>query len=179
MGWPKGDDGFTYKQRLFVHYFLGDAHGNATEAARMAGYSNPEIGRQMLRNITIRAAIERKVTGAAMAADEVLARLSEHASADMGDLDGLLKFDGEGKLKLDLKGAKKRGKSRLIKKLRPTRDGIAVELVDSQAALVQLGRYHGLFIDRTEVSQAARRDVETLREHLKDDGDDDGPVEGG
>lgn len=39
MAWR---DGLTRKQRLFVEYYVGEAKGNATEAARLAGYSSPE-----------------------------------------------------------------------------------------------------------------------------------------
>lgn len=39
MAW---DDGLTRKQKLFVEYYVGEAKGNATEAARLAGYSSPE-----------------------------------------------------------------------------------------------------------------------------------------
>jgi len=33
----------TYKQKLFVEHYLGEANGNATDAARRAGYSEHEV----------------------------------------------------------------------------------------------------------------------------------------
>lgn len=49
----------TEKRRRFVDFFLGEAAGNATEAARLAGYKTPHPeGSQLLQNPTIREAIE-------------------------------------------------------------------------------------------------------------------------
>jgi hypothetical protein len=144
---PKTDpiESLTVKQRLFVSYYLGAANGNATEAARMAGYSNAEIGRQLLRNITIRSAIEAKLAGPAMAADEVLARLSDMASADMADFTD---EDPDGGFRLNLTKARRAGRLHLVKALRPTQFGIGVVLHDAQAALEKLGKYHALWQDR-------------------------------
>ena len=51
----------TYKQRLFVSAYLGEANGNATEAARIAGYADPGIrGHELVKNSKIRAAIDAK-----------------------------------------------------------------------------------------------------------------------
>jgi len=40
---PKDSDKLTLKQQLFVEAYLGEAKGNATEAARIAGYKGNEI----------------------------------------------------------------------------------------------------------------------------------------
>lgn len=75
----------TYKMRLFVSAYLGQAHGNATEAARVAGYHHPsQLGHQLLQKTSIQAAIDRRVESAAMSADEVLARMGEQAQSDLG-----------------------------------------------------------------------------------------------
>jgi hypothetical protein len=139
---PPGIERLTFKQRLFVSFYLGKANGNALEAARMAGYASPHPeGARLLQNATIRAAIDAKLEGPALAADEILARLSEVASTDMDDFVRITARGGT----LDLKRAQERGKTHLIKSLRPTKYGLAIELHDSQAALEKLGRYHGLF----------------------------------
>jgi hypothetical protein len=168
----EGDDlpPLTYRQRLFVHYYLGAANGNGTEAARMAGYAEPAVqASENIRKPNIAAAIATKVASAAMTADEVLARLSDMAAADVADLDGLLTCDRDtGHLKLDLEGAKRKGVSRLIKKIKSTKYGVEVELHDAQAALEKLGRYHNLFRDHSEppALDRARRDAETIRDTL-------------
>lgn len=137
----------TYKQQLFVSFYLGEAEGNASEAARMAGYALPDkSGSRLVGKSRIRAAIDAKLDEVALTSNEILARLSGHATADIGDF---LKFSG-GSYILDLDKARKRGKLHLIKKLRPTKFGTAIELHDSQAALVHLGKYRGLFKDQPE-----------------------------
>lgn len=136
----------TYKQQLFVYFYLGEANGNAVEAARRAGYAWPEkVGDQLLGKTRIRAAIDAKLDEAALSTNEILARLSGHATADIGDF---LKFEAGGAYTLDLDKARKRGKLHLIKKLRPTKFGMAIELHDPQTALVHLGKYRGLFTEK-------------------------------
>lgn len=50
----------TRRQALFVAAYLGQANGNATEAARIAGYRHPHVqGTQNLAVPSIRAAVER------------------------------------------------------------------------------------------------------------------------
>jgi phage terminase small subunit len=56
-------DGLTEKQRRFVEAYVGTAQGNATVAARMAGYSGDDatlapIGSKLTRNDKVAAAIE-------------------------------------------------------------------------------------------------------------------------
>ncbi len=64
-GGPKDEHGLTLKQRRFVDAYMGEANGNATEAARMAGYSqsSPAVtqhaGHEVLRNPNVRSEIER------------------------------------------------------------------------------------------------------------------------
>jgi hypothetical protein len=138
-----GTEGLTFKQRQFVSYFLGEAKGNATEAARMVGYVEPNVqGPRLLVNVRIRAAIDAQLEETALSADEILARLSEVASVDMADF---MTIDRQGAARLDLAKAQARGKTHLIKSLRPTKFGLAIELHDSQAAVERLGRYRRLF----------------------------------
>lgn len=131
-----------------------------------------------------------------MPADEVLARISDHARGDMADF---LRVDEEevtltwslvsvpvdenGKpdlggvardlasqenvkptdrilttaivkrsvARLDMLAAGEAGKLHLVKKYALDKDGkVSIELYDAQAALVQIGKAHGLFADRTE-----------------------------
>jgi hypothetical protein len=56
----------TEKQRRFVEAYMGEAAGNATEAARLAGYKGnahtlANVGAENLRKPEITAAVERRV----------------------------------------------------------------------------------------------------------------------
>lgn len=141
----------TYRQRLFVEAYLGKANGNATEAARQAGYAWPDRqGTQQLAKSSVRAAISLRAAEAGMDANEVLGRLSDLARADMSDF---LKVDKDGGYKIDLNKAKRRNKLSLIKKLTPTKFGLGIELHDPMAALDRMAKYHGL-MDRIDLSHA-------------------------
>lgn len=142
---PSGTDGLTDKQRVFVEEYL--TCWNASEAARRAGYSErtaQQMGSENLLKPVIRQAIDQRLAEKRMSADEVLARLSAQAGADMNDF---LSQRGRG-VTLDLVKAKAAGKLHLIKKYSKTKQGASIELHDAQAALVQIGRYHKLFTDK-------------------------------
>jgi phage terminase small subunit len=154
-------DGLTAKQRAFADHWV-KCH-NATEAARVAGYAGTDetlgqVGYENLRKPEIVDYINQLMP-AVMPAGEVLQRLSKHGRADLADV---VENDGS----IDLKAAKQRGVSDLVKKLKVTRTRTTnpetgeiteeirqdVELHDAQAALVHLGRFHKLFVDRVETT---------------------------
>lgn len=149
----------NFRQQAFVNAYLGEAMGNATEAAKLAGYSAVkrstlgEMGSQLLKNLKVRAHIDARVDELAMTAEEVLGRLAEQARGDMGQF-----VEGElyGKPKIVMKKIEGEANTRLIKRLTVTEMGgaqsVQVELYDAQAALVQLGKYHKLFTDKTELT---------------------------
>lgn len=148
-------EGLTSKQRLFIEEYL--TCWNATEAARRAGYANPnKRGPENVVKSGIREEIRRRLAEKAMPADEVLARLSIQASADVRDLVEFAEHDSEdGKIKAgEMVGLRltRDAPLHLIKSLTPTRYGLKVELHDQQAALVLLARHHGLLVDRQELS---------------------------
>lgn len=70
----------------------------------------------------------------------------------MGSLEEFVAFDPNeadgGRYTLDLRTAKRKGKFHLLKKLKPGRNGIEIEIHDPLAALEKLARYHGLLKDR-------------------------------
>ena len=56
-------DSITERERRFVEHYMGDAAGNATQAARLAGYSKKTARKQGSRLLTkghIRAAIDAR-----------------------------------------------------------------------------------------------------------------------
>lgn len=63
---PSAEPALTEKQRRFVEAFMGQAAGNATEAARLAGYDGDDdslraIASQNLTKLNIREAIESRI----------------------------------------------------------------------------------------------------------------------
>jgi len=139
------------KQRVFVEEYL--SCWNASEAARRAGYlGRPNtVGPRLLANVGIQATIKARIAEKAMSADEVLLRLAEHGRSDIGEM----MTEGGA---LDLAKAKAIGKTRLIKAVTESDKGLRIEMYDAQAALVQLGRAHGLFTDRVESTVKAEVD---------------------
>ena len=132
----------TFRQRLFVEAYIGAANGNATEAARIAGYRWPnKVAERLVGKSGIQARIRQRVASAAMPANEILARLSDQASADIGEF---LDIDESGGWRLNLRKSGRR--THLIKRIKRTRDGADIEIRDSLPALVKLGEYHGLGI---------------------------------
>lgn len=65
------DSGLTEKQRRFVEAYMGVAAGNATEAARVAGYDGDDVtlasvGYENLRKPQIRAAVDERIDNDAL-----------------------------------------------------------------------------------------------------------------
>ena len=120
----------TTKQEAFVAAYLGAAHGNATEAARMAGYKTPgQEGHRLLKNAEISARVQEQVKRAAASADDVLAELADIALAPWTEFVEVLSRDREG---------------------RPQK--IKMDLTNKVKALELLGKYHSLFVERQEVN---------------------------
>jgi phage terminase small subunit len=74
----------TAKQQLFCEFYIGAANGNATEAARLAGYKGSDetlraIGSQNLTKLNISEFCQERVNEVALSADKVLSELSEIA----------------------------------------------------------------------------------------------------
>lgn len=87
-----------------------------------------------------------------MAADEVLSRLADQGR---GTIEDFISFN-EGPyptFTLDLDKARERGRLHLVKKLKYNSEGHPeIELYDAQAALVQIGKFHKLFVDQVQHS---------------------------
>jgi phage terminase small subunit len=152
------------KHEQFVNEYL--ACMNATEAYRRVYPASSDVSARanatrLIANDSVRDAIDQRLAENTMRANEVLSRLTEHASGDMGDF---WTISADGEPALDLNTAKANGKLRLIKKLKvkTTRRMVAdieevttdvdFELYDAQSALKELGRYHKIFTDKTEIS---------------------------
>lgn len=148
--------GLTRKQRAFIEHYL--ANWNAAEAARKAGYSEKaakQAGYKLMQREDVQAAISARISELTMTADEVLIRLGDIAR---GSIAGFLTDEG----RIDIASGLQAGQIHLVKRLKrtPTEYGEAVdlELYDRQAALVQIGRYHKLWVDSVHVDW--RRELE-------------------
>lgn len=81
----------TLKQEMFVNAYLGEAKGNATEAARIAGYKGNDVtlgqvGAENLKKPQIAELIENRTSEAAMSAAEVLQKLSGIANRESSEV---------------------------------------------------------------------------------------------
>jgi phage terminase small subunit len=159
------------RQTVFVAEYLKDF--NATQAAIRAGYSAKtaySIGQRLLKDVETDASIKAAISERIMGKDEVLTRLADIARGDVADLMALstggFSFvlesrDNEtGELKAN-------PKTKLIKKIRQKvttylaknesgedREVVEteIELYPADNALGLLAKYHGLLIDRTDIT---------------------------
>jgi len=136
-------------QKDWTLYYLADPRRNATEAARKAGYKNPEqSGWENRHNPKIQEYIREHFLDRHMMAEEVTARISEIASAPYA---AYLKLDPETReLAVDLERLLADGLGHLIKGINYVRTGQdtavqVVEFFDAYKAQVDMGRIHGLF----------------------------------
>lgn len=157
----------TFKQRLFVHYYLNEAKGNASQAAQMAGYKHPgTVAEQIRRQPHIEAAIQRGVL-AIIGKEEVLEIIAQQARADLSRFEECFdeeKVEGVGTRRL-LNWAKVRERKLgyLVKSSTPGKYGDKIELYDAQRAAELLGKFHRLFADRVE-ERYRGIDLESLSE---------------
>lgn len=123
-------DELTVKEKRFVDAYLTDAKGNATEAARMAGYKDERhAGYELRQKPHIRARIDEILLAESLSAAEVIHELTAVAKAPTThfmQVTGVDKETGEMQVRQDY--------SSKIKSL---------EL---------LGKHHGLFTDKVEHS---------------------------
>ena len=138
---------FTVKQTAFIGWYCKLL--NATRAAEKAGYAGnghtlEQQGYQLLRNIEIRAAIDRLLEESIPSPKAVLSRIGSRAVADLGAY-----YDSEGTL--DLAALKRDSLSHLVKGANVGRDGVSWALVDPQTATKTLARYHKLLGADTQV----------------------------
>jgi hypothetical protein len=132
----------SWRMRLYVHYYLTDSQGDGPDAARRAGYPFPAVASsRLLKNDSVAAAIAAR-TEAALSSDEILGRLADMASYDIGDC-----LDPETGL-VDVKKLIACKKTHLIQAIEPTANGVKVKLASQRDALELLGKFRKLFIER-------------------------------
>lgn len=158
----------TPKQKTFVAEYFACGM-NASAAARKAGYKKRQSAAENMSNPVIRAEIDKLFRETTISAHEVLARLSDHARADIVDVIGA---DGL----INLKKARARGKTNLIKSVTHTTTSfkgvetvtVKVELHDAQKALQLLGKYHKLFVERVQVDDWRSQAIQDIKAGVLD-----------
>ncbi len=143
----------TGKQRAFFEAYITDPSRNATHAAQVAGYANPDkAGPRAARSTKILAAIEEVLHQQTMSRNEVLARLSSQAAAEYAPF---IADDGT----IDLLGLRQAGKMHLIKGIRRVDGEAEVTFTDSQTALIWMGKHYATFTDRHEEHNPAHDEI--------------------
>jgi len=139
----------NYRLRLFVVAYLGESSRSAVDAARRAGYSHPEKqGPRLAEKRQVKAAIDAGEATAAMPADEVLARATDVASADMRHF---VAVDDRGGCRVDMKRVCRLGLAHVIRRVRTSKDGtVDIELEPKAPALVKLGEHYKLWKGEAE-----------------------------
>jgi phage terminase small subunit len=143
----------TARRLAFVREYTKDWNG--TQAAIRAGYSPRVANRQAyvtLRDPLVAGEIQkraRKLSVAAdVTADRVLRELARIAFADTTHViritRGRIEVVDTDQLTTDERAA--------IAEIRDTENGIGIKFHDKTKALELLGKYHGLFVDRHEVT---------------------------
>jgi len=142
---------------------------NATKAARLVGFRWPnKVGPRLKEKFADE--INQHLSEIQMSADEVLSRLTSMARSDIADFADVVKAT-------DLKDEKYKGKSQLVKKFKRkiTRDAlnrehedIELEFYDAQAALLNIGKQHGLFSDRHIVDVRLEKEIDEVLNVLEE-----------
>jgi hypothetical protein len=154
----------SLKAKRFVLYYTGSCKGNATAAARKAGYAQPRMaGSRLMTNDDIRAAVEGRTEALAMEQGEVLIRMAELAAGDIGEF---LAIKGDA-WKVDIRKVKRHGY--LVRRIRATKDGPELELESRFAALVKLGEYFGLWNREAPPAISLVELAKRLRDKAKED----------
>jgi phage terminase small subunit len=163
----------TGKQRAFIAAYCHNGL-NGVRAAKTAGYQGSYsalgvIAHENLKNPKIRQELDKYFKQFAMGPDEVIARMTSIARGDMADV---LNPDGS----FDIKSARRRGKSHLIKeqviveKIIPGEDDVDIairttrlKLHDAHDALKTIAKMHGILSDRLKIDDWRSEAIEGLR----------------
>lgn len=154
----------TPKQEQFVREYLIDL--NATQAAIRAGYSTKTasaIGEENLRKPEIASAIAVAQTARAerteITADRVLKELAKIGFADLrkavvwrGPITEAAEVVVGNQVQLVASDQLDDDTAAAISEVSQTAQGIKIKLHDKQAALVNIGKHLGMFVERRELS---------------------------
>lgn len=129
------------RQEFINQYFI--CRFNATEAARQAGYKNPnKYGPKLLHEPEVEAEIKRRMKERTLEADQVLFLLTGQATANAADF-----IDEHGIV--DFEYIKESGVQ--VEEINHYKGRSGFKLPSTQQALNLLGKYHKLFTEKSEV----------------------------
>jgi phage terminase small subunit len=150
----------TKRQTRFVDEYMVDL--NATRAAIRAGYSVEtaySIGHELLKKPEVAAAIAarqaERASRTSITADRVLQELARIGFADIRDIVRWTAGDGISSPELTVIDSSSlcADDAAAISEVSQAKDGsIRVKLHDKRAALVDIGRHLGMFVDRHELA---------------------------
>lgn len=146
-------DVLTWKQEAFVHFYCGISRGDAKDAIHRAGYRPTNRGnliRYLLSRPAVQAAIREKAARVGRSSDEIVGRLSEIAFSDIADF-----IDPDTGM-VSMQRMIASGKSHLVRKVTPTRNGPAIEMYNGLEALTLLAKFHGILEEKISVSITTR-----------------------
>lgn len=132
----------TAKEQAFILAYIGPARFNATEAARQAGYAEKNIrytAFKVKQKPTIAARIAEELKSRSLTADEVLAELRDVATAEWRDF-------------LTIKTDPRTGDV----------VDVRMDLSNKVKSLELLGKAHGVFTDRVDISGTMTSRVELV-----------------
>lgn len=158
-----GDDGLTERQRMFVAAYIGPAAGNASRAAKMAGYSDSNshvlqnTASRLLGFVGVQRALARARADKLGGPEWTKAGIVEIADSNMA---AFYKVNERGQKVLDMDAAYEAHAMGLVKEVHEEvisgGDGPVavikrrVKLYDRLAALQLLAKMHGMLVDRVE-----------------------------
>lgn len=158
--------GLTRKQLAFVDLYFENGM-NGTEAYQQlyptCSYDTARANAsRMLALANIRSEVNNRLAEKHMSAEEVLARLAEQAKGVLGDY-----VTEQGKL--DFKKLLEDKKAYLIQGLKPTKFGTEVQFPNSQTALLNIGKQHGLFSDRHIIETKVEKELDSILATLEEE----------
>jgi Terminase small subunit len=145
----------TPKMKAWLEHYLAPAspaRWNATEAARLAGYKDPEqSGWENKQKLEIQTAIAQRLDHLKAGADEILVRMAGQARSSIADAlrlpDPLAPAGSRAASSwdIDLIKAQQTGAIDYIKKIKAGKYGTEIEMYDAHEARVKLGEHHQLW----------------------------------
>jgi len=179
------NDGLTMRRRLFVDAITGQAMGNGTKAARLAGYKDDNenalavTASFLLRIPKVQQAIARKIAARNCGPERVKANIAALAEADISNF---VVVDDEGKANIDWKAAAQAGAIGQIREwvedVIQTPDGNCTvlkrrfKLYDRTKALELLARMNGQLTNKVDVTSGGKAITKLFMD--VDDGDESG-----
>lgn len=157
-------DDLIIRHNAFIEYYLESFNGTMAWMETHPGVDKSVASAsssRLLRNVRIKAELERRFKERTIGKNEIIDRLKAIANATLFPF---IKVDGDGHTYFNFKDPEAKKHLYLVRKLkskkteRTNRDGyteekwIEVELHDAMKALELLGKYHAMFTDKTEIT---------------------------